>query len=81
MNKSSTKINEVLDCLKMKKSTNERMMVDKIYNAKNQRSSVVPKKSPFDFDMKMVKFSPKLPHLTEGPEGQRGENSPTSFGM
>lgn len=71
---SSKDIHDILDFFQMKKSTNARVLTDKLYNIKNQRSSVVPKKSQFNFDLNNVKFKNSLPLLSEGPEGQRGEN-------
>lgn len=68
------KIHDILDSISLQKSTNSRMMVDKLYNAKNERSSLIPKKSSFDFDMNKIKFATKLPKLTTGATGARGEN-------
>jgi len=68
------KIHDILDCFSLEKSTNSRALTDKLYNAKNQRSSLVSKKSVFDFDMNKIKFSAKLPKLATGATGARGEN-------
>jgi hypothetical protein len=67
---------EIIDSLKMKKSSNSRQIVDRLYNLKNNRSSVVSKKSPIQFDIDKVMFEPKaeLPSLETGPTGERGEN-------
>lgn len=67
---------EIIDFIKMKKSTGERQIVDKLYNLKNKRISSVSKKSKFNFDLDQVKFaSPKELSIQRGPDGKRGENS------
>lgn len=53
---------------------NERTVVDRVYNEKNQRISQAPEKIQFDFDVNKVKFSNKLPEMKEEPRGKRGPN-------
>jgi hypothetical protein len=72
---NSPKIHDILDSIKMNKSTNARMVQDKIYNQSQGRSSVIPKKNPNTFDIGKVQFKMKMPSLKTGPMGPVGENS------